>query len=60
MNLYTLNKQILLSHYTSKAAVYVAACPSVEAQRRYIFQNAVAFVFVWLLLWAPFLTGSVG
>lgn len=47
---YTVDNQAMINNYTIQPAMSLAKYPSTEQQQRYIFQRAVAIVFVALTL----------
>lgn len=53
--MYTINEEGLLNNYAAEPAVYYAEYPSPEQQRNYLFQAAIATLFVTSL----FLTALV-
>ncbi len=44
--MYTTNEEGILNNYATEPAMYYAEYPSVEQQRQYAFQGAVAVLFV--------------
>lgn len=50
----TTSNEGTLNNYASEPNLYYAEYPSVEQQQRYLFQGAVAVLFVGLLLLTTF------
>ena len=48
--MYTRNEEGLLNNYATEPVVYFAEFPSVDQQRQYALQGAIATVFVSVLL----------
>lgn len=44
--MYTTNEEGLLNNYATEPAMYYAEFPSIDQQRRYAFQGALAILFV--------------
>ena len=44
--MYTTNEEGLLNNYATEPAMYYAEFPSIDQQRRYAFQGAMAILFV--------------
>lgn len=44
--MYTTNEEGILNNYATEPAIYYAEYPSVDQQRQYAFQGAVAVLFV--------------
>nr|WP_228045387.1 ssl1498 family light-harvesting-like protein [Tolypothrix sp. PCC 7601] len=51
---YTVDDEGMLNNYTIQPAMSLAEYPSTKQQQRYIFQGAVAIVFVALTLLTAF------
>ena len=43
---YTFDENGVMNNYAAEPAMYYAEYPSPEQQRRYLFQGAIAFLFV--------------
>ncbi|MFB2935940.1 photosystem II assembly protein Psb34 [Aerosakkonemataceae cyanobacterium BLCC-F154] len=52
--MYTTNEEGILNNYATEPTVYFAEYPSQEQQQRYLFQGAVAVMFVTLLVLTAF------
>lgn len=52
--MYTINEEGILNNYAAEPNVYYAEYPSQEQQQRYLFQGAVAVMFVSLLVLTAF------
>lgn len=52
--MYTRNEEGILNNYASEPALYYAEYPSLEQQRRYLTQGAVAILFVSTLILTAF------
>jgi hypothetical protein len=50
----TVNEEGLLNNYATEPAVYYAQYPSVEEQRQYAFQGAIATLFVTAIILTAF------
>ncbi|MFH7026363.1 MAG: photosystem II assembly protein Psb34 [Heteroscytonema crispum UTEX LB 1556] len=46
----TINQDGILNNYAAEPEMYYAAYPSKEQQNRYVFQGAVAILFVTALI----------
>jgi hypothetical protein len=46
----TVNERGILNNYAPKVAVYYAEYPTVGEQRRYMFQGAIAILFIGCLV----------
>lgn len=52
--MYTTNEEGILNNYAVEPPVYFAEYPSQQQQQRYLFQGAVAVMFVSLLVLTAF------
>jgi hypothetical protein len=52
--MYTIDDQGKLNNYAIEPTVYPAVYPDTEEQRRYIFQGAIAALFITSVLFAAF------
>ncbi|MGA9380472.1 MAG: ssl1498 family light-harvesting-like protein [Phormidium sp.] len=52
--MYTTNEEGFLYNYAAEPTIYFAEYPSQEQQQRYLFQGAVAVMFVTLLVLTAF------
>jgi hypothetical protein len=52
--MYTTNEEGILNNYAAEPPIYFAEYPSQEQQQRYLFQGAVAVMFVSLLVLTAF------
>jgi hypothetical protein len=51
---YTVDEEGLVNNYATEPQMSEAKYPSPEKQRRYIFQGAIALLFVALTVWLAF------
>jgi hypothetical protein len=56
----TVNPEGLLNNYASETPIYYAEYPNQEQQRRYLFQGAVAILFVSVLILTTLAASSLG